>query len=108
LEKWAVGDRLLADILGGMDPRSSMQAEQLRGLLPPGQLGARTLSEVGTEVRKLVEQTEQLRAGTPRTLDVDVDLGDGRRLTGTVGSVIGNRRVVVTYSSLRAKQRLAS
>ncbi|GAB2870101.1 exodeoxyribonuclease V subunit gamma [Nocardioides pacificus] len=108
LEKWAVGDRLLADILGGMDPRSSMLAEQLRGLLPPGQLGARTLSDVGTEVRKLVEQTEQLRAGTPRTLDVDVDLGEGRRLTGTVGSVIGNRRVVVTYSSLRAKQRLAS
>ena len=44
----------------------------------------------------------------PRTLDVDIDLGNGRRLTGTVTSIFGNRLVTVTYSRLAAKHRLRS
>jgi exodeoxyribonuclease V gamma subunit len=39
---------------------------------------------------------------------VDVDLGDGRRLTGTVSHVYGNKLVSVTYSRLAAKHRLRS
>ncbi len=49
-----------------------------------------------------------LRRGDRRSVDVDVDLGDGRRLTGTVGSLWGNRLVHVFYSRLAAKHRLAS
>ncbi|WP_067432552.1 exodeoxyribonuclease V subunit gamma [Nocardioides jensenii] len=108
LEKWGVGDRLLGDVLDGLDPVSSMTAEQLRGLLPPAQLGQRTLRAVVTDVQALVQKTDQLRQGSPRSLDVDVDLGDGRRLTGTVPGVRGNRILSVTYSSLRARQRLMS
>ncbi|KRF12398.1 exodeoxyribonuclease V subunit gamma [Nocardioides sp. Soil797] len=108
LEKWGVGDRLLRDVLDGLDPVSSMTAEQLRGLLPPALLGQQTLRSVVTEVQALVQKTDHLRQGTPRSLDVDVDLGNGRRLTGTVSGIRGNRIVSVTYSSLRARQRLAS
>ena len=108
LEKWAVGDRLLRDVLDGLDPVSSMTAEQLRGLLPPAALGLRTLDEVVRQVQALVERTAHLREGTRRTLDVDIDLGNGRRLTGTVGGIVGSRIVSVTYSSLRARQRLQS
>ena len=39
LEKWDVGDRLVRDVLSGGDPQSAMLAEQLRGLLPPEDLG---------------------------------------------------------------------
>ena len=108
LEKWAVGDRLLADVLSGGDPAAGIRAERLRGLLPPGKLGARTLQEVVDDVRPLVDQANALRTGTARTLDVDIDLGDGRRLTGTVSSVFGNKIVTVTYSNLAAKHRLKS
>ncbi|QIX25271.1 exodeoxyribonuclease V subunit gamma [Nocardioides sp. JQ2195] len=108
LEKWGVGDRLLRDVLDGLDPVSSMTAEQLRGLLPPALLGQQTLRSVVNDVQALVQRTDQLRQGTPRSLDVDVDLGDGRRLTGTVSGIRGNRIVSVTYSSLRARQRLES
>src|SRR5690606_12694591 len=40
---WGVGDRLLRAVLDGREPTASMVAEQLRGFLPPGQLGVRTL-----------------------------------------------------------------
>ncbi|HJR40260.1 MAG TPA: exodeoxyribonuclease V subunit gamma [Nocardioidaceae bacterium] len=108
LEKWGLGDRLLADLLGGQDPADCARAERLRGLLPPGRLGVRTLQEVGSQVELLVEPARTLRQGTPRTIDVNVDLGDGRRLTGTVSSIFGNKIVTVTYSNLAAKHRLKS
>jgi len=108
LDKWQIGDRMLAAVLGGTDPATSVQAERLRGVLPPGELGSRALKEVEEQVRPLVVQTNGLRQGAARTLDVDVDLGNGRRLTGTVTSIFGNRLVTVTYSRLAAKHRLRS
>lgn len=107
LDQWAVGDRLVTDVLSGADPQAGMVAEQLRGLLPPGELGVGVLTEIVTRVRPLVTRGLELRQGTARTLDVDIDLGD-RRLTGTVGNVFGNNLVSVSYSTLAAKHRLAA
>ncbi|RYB94255.1 exodeoxyribonuclease V subunit gamma [Nocardioides oleivorans] len=107
LEKWQVGDRLVHDVLTGGDPQAAMVAEQLRGLLPPEDLGATMLTDIVQRVRPLVEAAVPLRSGPTRTIDVDIDLGD-RRLTGTVGSVFGNNLVAVSYSSLGAKHRLAA
>src|SRR5690606_37437828 len=105
---WGVGDRLLHDVLAGQDPSASMLAEQLRGHLPPGQLGVRTLQQVAREVQGLVDRTRDLRRGTPRAVDVDVDLGNGRRLVGTVTGVHGHQRLSLTFSKVRARQRLAN
>ena len=44
---------------------------------------------------------------TPHAVDVDIDLG-GRRLTGTVSPVFGDRLVSVTYSKLGGKHLLQS
>jgi len=108
LETWSVGDRLLRDILDGMDPEASCTAEQLRGLLPPQQLGVKVLHEVVLVVQELIRASAPLRREPARTLDIAIDLGDGRRLVGSVPEVHGDAVVSVTYSSLRAKQRLAS
>ena len=75
LEKWDVGDRLVRDVLSGGDPQSAMLAEQLRGLLPPEDLGSAMLTEIVQRVRPLVEAAVPLRTGPARTLDVDIDLG---------------------------------
>lgn len=107
LEKWGVGDRLVTDVLAGHDPQAAMTAEQLRGLLPPGRLGERQLSEVTRVVQPIVVKALELRRGTPRTLDVDIDVA-GVRVTGTVSSVFGNDLVTVTYSTLAAKQRFSA
>ncbi|WGX97249.1 exodeoxyribonuclease V subunit gamma [Nocardioides sp. L-11A] len=111
LEKWGIGDRLLHAVLSSDDPARTgeavMLAEQLRGSLPPFGLGYGTLADVVRDCQALLRQSAPLRAAPARSVDVDVDLGDGRRLTGTVPRVHGNQVVDVTYSRPGPRQRLA-
>ena len=108
LEVWQVGDRLLGEMLAGHQAQAVMTAELLRGTLPPFRLGDRALRGVVEECQKLWQGTAELRTGTRRSVDVDVDLGDGRRLTGTVPGVYGTRLLSLGYSRLKAKQRLST
>jgi exodeoxyribonuclease V gamma subunit len=112
LEKWQIGDRLLREVLASDDPAATgeavMLAEQLRGTLPPFALGLTVLQDVVAECQALLRQSAALRTGPVRTIDIDVDLGGGRRLTGTVPRVHGSQVVSVSYSRLKPKQRLAS
>ncbi len=48
LQEWTVGQRLLTDMLAGMDPDRA-QAEWRRGALPPGRLGWRKANELRDE-----------------------------------------------------------
>ncbi|OJZ69811.1 exodeoxyribonuclease V subunit gamma [Mycobacterium paraffinicum] len=108
LEEWTVGDRMLGDILRGWTPDDARQAEWRRGTLPPGQLGWRTATEVRDQVALLASAAQQYRRAGARAYDVDIDLGSGRRLTGTVSPVYGERLVSVTYSKLDGKHLLES
>jgi exodeoxyribonuclease V gamma subunit len=108
LEVWGVGDRLLRELLAGQDATAVMLAEQLRGTLPPGQLAGLALRNVADEAQKLINRTAELRAGSSRSVDVDVDLGGGRRLSGTVSGIFGPKLVDVSYSRLKPRQRLTS
>jgi exodeoxyribonuclease V gamma subunit len=106
LELWAVGARVLADRLAGLDPATCMQIELRRGDLPPGPLGSVHLREIGHDVDWLVQATTEERGQQPESHDVDVALSDGSRLTGTVGGVRGDVLLSITYSRLGPKQRL--
>ncbi len=106
LEQWSIGDRLLREVLGGVDPSAVLTAELLSGTLPPGGLGERALHGVAGEAQRLFARTADLRTGEARSVDVDVDLGDGRRLTGTVAGVFGARLLTLGYSRLKPRQRL--
>lgn len=112
LEAWQIGDRLLREVLASDDPAATgeavMLAEQLRGSLPPFALGLSVLQDVVAKCQALLQQSAPLRTGPVRTIDVEVDLGGGRRLTGTVPRVYGNQVVSVSYSRLKPKQRLSS
>jgi exodeoxyribonuclease V gamma subunit len=108
LTQWAVGDRVLRDLLAGMDAEQARQQEWRRGVLPPGFLGWRILADVVTKAQPLADEGRRLRTQEPRSVDVDVDLGGGRRLRGTVPEVYGDRLVPVTYSRLGATHRLQS
>ena len=108
LEKWAVGDHLASEVLSGADAIAVGEALKVTGQLPPGPLGKGVLDDIIEVVRPLVMKALELRRGPQRTLDVDVDLGAGRRLSGTVGDVWGNNVVSVSFSNLAAKHRLAA
>jgi exodeoxyribonuclease V gamma subunit len=108
LEEWAVGDRMLSDMLRGMSSDQARQAEWRRGTLPPGQLGWRKATEIRDQSGLLAAEARQHRQADGRAYDVDIDLGGGRRLTGTVSPVYGERLVSVTYSKLDGKHLLES
>ncbi|MGA8330994.1 MAG: exodeoxyribonuclease V subunit gamma [Mycobacterium sp.] len=108
LEEWSVGDRILGDVLRGMTADQARQAEWRRGTLPPGQLGWRKATEIRDQANLLATEAQQYRTTDPKPYDVDIELGGGRRLSGTVPAVYGQRLVSVTYSKLDGKHLLAS
>ena len=106
LQEWKVGDRMLDDMQRGMHPRDAQQAEWRRGSLPPGQLGWRKAQEIREQATGLAVAAHRHRGRPPQAYDVDIDLGDGRRVTGTVPRVHGDRLVAVTYSKLDGRHLL--
>lgn len=108
LATWSVGARLLDDALLGVHPEVAREAELRRGQLPPRALGARVLDPAFRRVRELHVGTLPLRSAERRTVEVDVDLGAGRRLVGAVEGVHGGNLVSVGYSSLKARQRISA
>ncbi len=108
LEEWGVGDRMLADMLALIHPDQALNLEWRRGYLPPGQLGWRKASEIKEQAMGLAIAALTHRQIKPKTYDVEVDLGGGRRLTGTIGPVFGDRLVAVGYSRLDGKHLLES
>ncbi|MFN8190041.1 MAG: exodeoxyribonuclease V subunit gamma [Nocardioidaceae bacterium] len=108
LAQWGVGDRVLTDLLAGVDPGRAREQEWRRGVLPPGRLGWRMLGDLVAKAVPLARETLALRTREATAVDVDVDLGDGRWLRGTVPEVYGDRLVRVSYSRLGATHRLQS
>lgn len=106
LTEWPIGDRMLHDVLLGTDPADAIGAEWRRGSLPPGQLGWRTAKQIRDRVVLLAAATNEHRVGDPKAYDIDLEIGDGRRLTGTVTGVFGTSTVSVNYSKLRDKHLL--
>jgi len=107
LERWEIGDRLLADLQAGADMTEAFHAERLRGSLPPQQLGIGALGDAARQVQEIWNRSLSLRSGEARAVDVLVDLGE-RALSGTVTGVHGHRAVRLGFSRVGAKQRLAS
>ncbi|MET8875915.1 exodeoxyribonuclease V subunit gamma [Nocardia sp. NPDC004604] len=108
LAKWELGERLLAARLTGADPSTLRAAEWRRGTLPPFGFGGAVLDEVESTVDKLVRAALPEYEGASRAVDIAVDLGNGRRLTGTVPEVRGESLVRTTFSRLAPKHRIAA
>lgn len=107
LSRWQVGDRMLAEMIAGRAPGDAMQAEWRRGTMPPGKFGWRQTGQLAAAAAPLTEMFAASTQGiTTKAVDVDVDLGDGRRLLGTVPDLYDNRLVRATFSRLGARHRL--
>jgi exodeoxyribonuclease V gamma subunit len=106
LQRWAIGDRLLAARLAGADRAACRAAELARGDLPPLRLGEPILDQLMHEVDALV-----LAAGGGAqalgTRDVTVEI-DGRTLAGTVSDLDGDQLTTVIFSRLAPRYRLAA
>jgi exodeoxyribonuclease V gamma subunit len=107
LARWQVGDRILHELNAGRSPADAMQAEWRRGTMPPGRYGWRRTGEVVAAAGPLTEQFAASTQGVAaKARDLEIDLGGGRRLVGTVAGLYDNRLVRVGFSRLGARQRL--
>jgi exodeoxyribonuclease V gamma subunit len=91
-----------------MKPEDARAAEWRRGSLPPGKLGWRKATDICVQVDALAAAAKRHRTQEPHAHDVDIDVGSGRRVTGTVPGVYGDRMVAVNYSKLDGRHLLAS
>ncbi|HUZ44502.1 MAG TPA: exodeoxyribonuclease V subunit gamma [Acidimicrobiales bacterium] len=110
LEKWGVGDRLLAAQMVGASAEDALASELARGLLPPQPLAEAILSDVVPCVDELLQRFRaEPGAGLPgESYEVNVELADGRYLIGSVSGVRESTILVCTYSTLGPKHRLAA
>ena len=101
LEEWTVGDRMLDDMLHGMEPDRGARRRVAARHPAAGtaRAGARP-PRSATSLPCLADAARAYRSADADAVDVDIDLG-GRRLTGTVSPVFGDRLVSVTYSQAR-------
>jgi exodeoxyribonuclease V gamma subunit len=106
LEEWTVGDRMLQDLLRGMDLKAVTEVEWRRGTLPPELLGWRKAKEIRRSADELATTARRYQGADPAAHDIAVDIGDGRRVTGTVNRVFDGQIVEVTYSKFAAKHKL--
>lgn len=106
LARWQVGEQMLGDLRRGKDRRWVLDAEWRRGTMPPGQLGWRQAKAIRDGAEELANAEAPYRDSAPRAVDIDIDLGGDRRLTGTVTPVYGDRVVSVTFSRLDGRHLL--
>jgi exodeoxyribonuclease V gamma subunit len=114
LQRWAVGQRILRQLLAGTDLDAAVRAEIAGGTLPPGELRHQLLRDVANAagaIHRLAVDEDVSGAPTSVEVDVDADLvesGGGRvRVLGTVPGVRGDTVAEVSFSSLSPKTRLA-
>ncbi|MGV8874055.1 MAG: exodeoxyribonuclease V subunit gamma [Rhodococcus sp. (in: high G+C Gram-positive bacteria)] len=108
LSRWNIGDRMLAAVLAGGDIGEFADAEWRRGTLPPFHQGRREMSDIRQIVGIIADAAAPFHDGPAETTDVVVDLGDGRRLTGTVTGIHDRVLARSSYSRLAAKHRLSA
>jgi len=106
LQKWGVGDGLLRARLKGAGSASARDVVLARGELPPAALAMTLLDEVEPIVEQLVADGRRVVTGTPDSVEISVELDDGRRVVGTVPGVIDSIVLSLEYSKLQPKHRL--
>ena len=106
LGEWQVGQRLLEGVLEGQELKTCVQAEFARGSLPPGTLANPVIKSVAQRVQRIAAALAPQQTGPAASLDVNLELPDGRRLTGTVPGVCGHTIRIASYSRVKPKDRL--
>ncbi len=110
LEQWAVGQRLLDALLAGTPLAGAVEVEIARGTLPPGRLALPVLERIRPVIVQVAAEVQRVCPDgfEATSADVNLDLGDGRRLTGTVAGVGGDLLRHVAYSRVSPGARLAA
>ena len=105
LQRWAVGDRMLAAHLAGAPLEVVEAAEWRRGEVPPRALGQRLVTKLSEDVASVAGSASSWLTTPAERVDLVVDLADVR-VSGSVAGVRGDAAVRVLFSKPSTKHRL--
>jgi exodeoxyribonuclease V gamma subunit len=106
LERYLLGERLVARGLAGQDLRAYLPLARAAGRLPHGIVGECTYEELRIGVERFVARSRPyLESAQPEPLPVDLTLGDFR-LTGRIGGRYGDRLVQQRYARVRPQDQI--
>jgi len=90
LERWQIGQRLLNAALDGVEGEEWARVERRLGTLPPSLLGDELIAQLQQTVTELISRAEGLgwQRGAGAEHPVDLALGDGVRIRGTVRGLL--------------------
>jgi exodeoxyribonuclease V gamma subunit len=106
LERWSVGDALLARALRGEPPRDAVESLLASGALPPGTPGACTYEDLLPEVESIAARALDLAAGGAlpvRTIDVRCA---GFRVTGAIDGLVRRGQLAVQFAKIGGKREV--
>lgn len=106
LQRWAIGDRILSRVRGGHSPAAAQHAEWLRGDLPPGELGRRTLDSVTADAVRVASDAAAFDEAPASFHSVDLGI-DGVRVSGR-GVTRGDLVVATHFSRPNARHLSAA
>jgi exodeoxyribonuclease V gamma subunit len=108
LDAWKIGDPLIGQQLAGLGIDDSERIFRGKGQLPFGVWGRRLLETIGGASNQIAEEARARRRGDELApLELDVKLGSGVRLVGTLYGRFPGGRVEQCYSTAKAKRLLA-
>ncbi len=106
LDRWKIGDALLARALEGGDVEAAYESVRAGGRLPPGTLGRCLYDDIRPDIDVLAELARTAMGGRRRDpAEIDLDL-DGVRLTGVVRDLYPNGHARAQYSQIGRRQEL--
>lgn len=106
LDSWQVGTRIMTGLLTGSPPWQVAGAETARGVLPPAELGRKAGNDAYARAARIASAVQTFMTGPGGLVDVHLNVGDGRRLSGTVTGIHDRTIVMPLYGRLRAQQRV--
>jgi exodeoxyribonuclease V gamma subunit len=107
LDRYRIGDQLLALCLGGMDARSAAALVRAAGQLPLGSPGRCAFEDIATLAEPLARRLERLRRGRAEPFPVDVILRDGTRVGGQIDEVWEPGPVVGQFARVSGRSLLS-
>ena len=108
LERWTVGDRLVARSLAGADPTRSLVAIRASGILPVGTPGDVEYDDIAPVAREVAQRVYDLFPTAPLApRDVHAEDVGGVTVTGVLRSLHPHGQIEAHYSKLQRRSELA-
>jgi exodeoxyribonuclease V gamma subunit len=107
LERWSLGEALVEARLTGADVEALHAATRALGSLPVGTVGDCAFEDIAETAGRIAERIAEVADRPPRqAIDVDIPLGDGRRVVGRLDGLRDGLLLRYGFGRLDGRRRM--